>query len=65
MERTWLKEMRNKENLSTYKVAKAIGMSQPYYSLIENGARRPSVKNAMAIADFFGFSWTRFFPRER
>lgn len=65
MERLWLKDIRRKENISTYKVAKELGISQSQYSAIENGSRRPSPERAMAIANYFGFAWTRFYKEDK
>lgn len=64
MEKTellWLKEKRKSRKLTTYAVAKQIGISQSMYSSIENGSRKASVENAKKIASLFKFKWTRFF----
>lgn len=60
----WLKSIRKDANLSTYKAAKSIGISQSHYSSIENGSRGVTVTNAKKIASFFGFDWTKFFETE-
>lgn len=57
----WLKKIRTDQCWSTYKVAREIGISQSLYSSIENGTRSVSVDNAKKIADYYGFSWTKFF----
>lgn len=62
--RTWLKELRNCKQLSTYEVAKRAGISQSYYSGIEQGIRGKkslNVKVAKAIAKVLDFDWTEFF----
>lgn len=60
-ERKWLKELREKKEMSTYAVAEAVGISQSLYSSIENGLRGVTVDNAKQIAQFYGFEWTRFY----
>lgn len=57
----WLKELRNKKDMSTYEVAEKIGISQSLYSSIENGLRGVTVENAKRIARFYGFEWTKFY----
>jgi transcriptional regulator with XRE-family HTH domain len=37
-------------------IAREIGISQNYYSQIENGVRKPSLKMLLCIASFFGVS---------
>lgn len=62
--RTWLFDRRNTLGLSTYKVAKKCGISQSFYSGVENGVRDPSVPMAKNIADALGFDWSLFYPDE-
>ena len=38
-----------------------VNVSQPAYSNIENGRRRPSPEVAQRIAKVLGFDWTLFF----
>ena len=61
----WLKAIRDNLGMSQSSVAKTVGISQPTYSNIEIGARRPSVDTAKAIASALGFDWTRFFEDEQ
>ena len=61
MAREWLKEKRKAKGLSTFQVARALGMSQSHYSMIEAGTRRPSVEKAKKIGDFLKFDWARFY----
>ena len=61
MKRGWLIDARNRKEKSQTYVAIATGMSQQHYSLIENGERCPSPKNAQAIAAVLGFDWTLFY----
>ncbi len=48
-----LKVMRKQRNLTVEEVAKAIGITQPALSMIENGHRNPSMNVAFKLADFF------------
>lgn len=63
MVRQWLKNIRTKANMSTYDVAKAAGISQSYYSALENGKRgKPlNVNIAKKIAKVFNIDWKRFY----
>ena len=64
--RTWLKEIREKAGLSSYKAAELAGISQSYYFSIETGNRgNPlNVDVAKKIAEALGFDWTRFYEDE-
>lgn len=57
----WLIDFRNKRKLTQDEVARLADMPRTTYSSIEQGRRRPSVKNAMRIASVLGFEWTYFF----
>lgn len=57
----WLKEVRKGKEMTGAEVAEAVGVTQQFYSFIENGRRRPSVDVAKRIAAVLGFEWTRFF----
>lgn len=59
--RKWLKEARTKNNLTMKAVAIETGISECYYSQIENGTRRASVKVAKRIGRFLGVPWEKFF----
>jgi len=59
--RKWLKEIRQKLDLSQSEVAFKVGITQQQYSFIENGNRTPSVETAKSIANVLGFNWTRFY----
>ena len=63
-ERTWLREMRDKRQLTQQQVADLIRTTQQHYSLIEKGEQRPSPLLAKRIAALFGFDWTVFFDDE-
>ncbi len=59
--RDWLKQLRSEKHLTLKEVALNAGISECYYSQIENGIRNVPVKTAKKIAEVLGFSWQRFF----
>ena len=61
----FLKEQRTKKNLTMRQVCEEVDISEGYYSMIENGERRPSVETAKKIASVLGFDWTMFYPDEK
>ncbi len=50
MEGRSLKDIRNQQGILQRDITEKYGVSQSYYSLIENGYRRPSLDFAMRIA---------------
>ena len=62
--RTWLKDIRAKNELTQQEVANAANVDVTMISKIELGERQPSVKVAKKIASVQGFNWTRFFEDE-
>lgn len=60
-----LKENRINKGLTMRQVSEASNISESFYSMIENGERRPSVETAKKIAAVLGFDWTMFFPDEK
>jgi len=66
MKRDWLKEIRQSLGLSTYKASEKIGISQSYYSAIENGKRGNPLSTdiAKAISKAFNIDWTRFYESD-
>ncbi len=58
-----LKDMRKSRNLTVKEVAKAIGITQPALTRIENGHRNPSMNVAFKLANFFGVSIEDLFPQ--
>jgi DNA-binding XRE family transcriptional regulator len=62
--RTWLKETRESRKLLQKDIARPVGISQAYYTFIENGSRCPSVKIAKKIAAILNFDWTKFFEED-
>lgn len=61
--REWLKVRRKEKRMSMAQVATAAGISQSYYSDIENDRRRYQVpvKTARAIAEVLEVPWVRFY----
>lgn len=60
-----LMEERKKANFTQREVGKLSGISESYYSMIESGDRKPTVKTAKKIAAALGFDWTLFFDDEK
>lgn len=60
--RGWLVVARGERTQTA--VAKAVGLGQSYYSLIENGKRQPSKRAAIRIGRVLGVDWRRFFEGE-
>lgn len=56
---------RKKANFTQREVGKLSGISESYYSMIESGDRKPTVKTAKKIAAVLGFDWTLFFEDEK
>ena len=57
---TFLKKLRQEQDISQEFLAEKIGVSRPTYAQIENGARDMSVKEAQKLARFFGLSLENF-----
>lgn len=53
---TYLKLLRKSRCLTQDELAKKLGISQTYYSQIENGQRRPSIALWRKIHEFFNVS---------
>jgi len=64
--RTWLVDIRKAQGKSTYAVAKICGISQSFYSSIENESRgeKLPVPTAKKIAAALGFDWTKFYEEK-
>ena len=62
----FLKSRRISKNQKQVDVAKAVGISGGYYSMVETGERRPSPEVAKRIADVLGFGseWYRLLETE-
>lgn len=59
--RNWLKEARKRKKLTMKVLATKIGISECYYSQIENGVRNASVSVAKKIGCFLEIPWEKFF----
>ena len=59
--RTWLKDLRIQSGKTMKNVADSAGISESFYSQIENGIRNASVSVAKKIAEILGFNWQKFF----
>ncbi|MCI8387129.1 MAG: helix-turn-helix transcriptional regulator [Clostridiales bacterium] len=57
----FLKEIREKLNISQEQIATICGISRQYYGLIESGERKVPVWTAKKIAAALGFDWQRFY----
>lgn len=64
MKRQWLKDKRTKQSLTQLDVAIMAEIERSYYTMIEQGKRRPSPEVAMKIAAALKFDWTIFFKNE-
>lgn len=56
--------LRLDRGLTMKQISNELDISESYYSLIENGERRPSVSVAKRIGAVLGFDWTKFFEEE-
>lgn len=62
--RKWLYELRSHKKMTHEEVASQAGIKRPYYTMIENGNRQPSVKVAKRIAKVLDFNWTIFYEND-
>lgn len=62
--RVWLKKLRLQREFTQEDVSSHSNIERPYYTMIEQGNRNPSVKVAKAIAITLGFEWTIFFDNQ-
>lgn len=56
-----LKQLREDKNMRQYDLAQEAGISRSYYTMIENGKKKPSPKVAKRIAKILNFDWTIFY----
>ncbi|MCY8918091.1 helix-turn-helix transcriptional regulator [Bacillus atrophaeus] len=63
--REWLKRNRLKKGFTQQEVADAAQIGRAYYTMIENGNRKPSVLVSKKIGEKLGFDWTIFFEDKR
>lgn len=59
-----LKELRENKNITQKDLATSIGVSESYYSLIENGIRTPKPPLIMKIAKILNFDWKDFYETD-
>lgn len=59
--RIWLEEFRIKAGLKQYEVAKAVGISNGYYSAIESGIRKTPGDIALKISILLDFPMEKFY----
>jgi len=59
--REWLKNKRIDSKKTMKCIADEAGISECYYSQIENGTRNVPVKTAKKIAEVLDFDWQKFF----
>lgn len=64
MKRQWLKDVRTAQGLTQLDVAIMADIERSYYTMIEQGKRRPSPEVSMRIAEALKFDWTIFFKNE-
>ncbi|SIT91494.1 helix-turn-helix transcriptional regulator [Edaphobacillus lindanitolerans] len=62
--RLWLKEKREKKNLTQEQVALKVGIARTTYAMYEQGRRTPDVGVAVKIGDLLKFKWILFFEKE-
>jgi len=60
--RDWL--IKSRGDRTQQSVADKCGISQNYYSMIENGERGVPVHTAKKIAKELGFDWVKFYENE-
>jgi putative transcriptional regulator len=60
-----LVEIRKDRKLTQQQVAEKASMNRAYYTMIENGIRRPSPEVAKRIGAALEFDWTRFYETEK
>lgn len=63
--RKWLYKMRKAKNFTMLEVAEQSGISESYYSLIENGHRSVPVNTAKRIAKTLNFDWSKFYEEDK
>lgn len=56
-----LLQLREEKKMTQDDVAKEAGIARPYYTMIEQGKRRPSPEVAKKIANALDFDWTLFY----
>lgn len=62
--RQWLRDAREKQNLSESGVAVRVGITQAAYHMIEAETRNPKPATAKKISAVLGVPWMRFYEEE-
>ncbi|MDU0077705.1 helix-turn-helix transcriptional regulator [Bacillus velezensis] len=62
--REWLKHQRLEKGYTQQDVATAAKIKRAYYTMIENGSRKPSVPVSKRIGVILDLPWTFFFEDE-
>ncbi len=64
--RDWMKVARESLGMTSREVSEKVGISEPYYSMIENGLRQKKLDIALAskLSDVFGVSLEYITTRE-
>lgn len=56
-----LKDMRRREHMTARQAADCAGVSQGYYTMVEQGKKVPGVGVARKLGSAMGFDWRRLY----
>lgn len=62
--RTWLKDYRTQRHLTQAELADQLGIAPTTFASYEQGARTPTVEQAIKISKKLNVDWTIFFETE-
>lgn len=57
-----MKQARKNKKLTQYQASRKLDMSKSHLQKLENGERRPSMRTARKVSEFYGISIQRLFP---